>query len=173
MLMMLDSVHGVEEIKDAVDNMAGKIMEENKAISCLVAVFTQSTNIVSKIVKTVSEIGSRAAESSEKMSSLREVSDSIANFVSVIANISDQTNLLALNAAIEAARAGDQVLGFAVVADEVRLLAQNTGNATTEISGLIDIIDGDSPTAARQIGKLCEHTAEIAQQNDVLDQSYK
>ncbi|MFT6734427.1 MAG: methyl-accepting chemotaxis protein [Polaribacter sp.] len=89
MLMMLDSVHGVEEIKDAVDNMAGKIMEENKAISCLVAVFTQSTNIVSKIVKTVSEIGSRAAESSEKMSSLREVSDSIANFVSVIANISD------------------------------------------------------------------------------------
>jgi len=173
MMMMLESVHGVSQIREAVANMAEKIMEENRAISCLDQVFTQSTTIVSNISTTVKEIGDRAAESSEKMSSLREVSDSIANFVSVIANISDQTNLLALNAAIEAARAGDQGRGFAVVADEVRSLAQNTGNATSEISGLIDTIDADSATAAKQINELCEHTAEIAQQNEVLDQSYK
>ncbi len=171
-LMMINSVQHVGEIREAVANLASNIMEKNQQTLNLNEVFSQSTLALSNISETVGDIGSKARESSEKMSSLREVSDNIANFVSVIANISDQTNLLALNAAIEAARAGDQGRGFAVVADEVRSLAQNTGNATSEIAALIDTIDSDSQMAASQIGDLCDQTDRITEQNKSLGVSY-
>lgn len=173
MLMLLDSMNSVSDIRESVAGLANSIMEKDNAMSNLNEVFTQSTSVLGSISSTVEEIGQRAVESSEKMGSLREVSDSIASFVSVIANISDQTNLLALNAAIEAARAGDQGRGFAVVADEVRSLAQNTGNATSEIGSLIDTIDSDSEMAATQINQLCEYTTTIAEQNSSLGGSYK
>ena len=173
MVMLLDSMNSVSDIQESVAGLANSIIEKDKAMSNLNEVFSQSSSVLSSISTTVEEIGQRAIESSEKMGSLREVSDSIASFVSVIANISDQTNLLALNAAIEAARAGDQGRGFAVVADEVRSLAQNTGNATSEIGSLIDTIDSDSEMAATQINQLCEYTTTIAEQNNTLGGSYQ
>ena len=172
-LMLLDSAKSVNEIRGSVADLADRIIEKSNAMANLNEEFNSSSNVLSSISKTVADIASRANQSSEKMESLRAVSDSIANFVGVITNISDQTNLLALNAAIEAARAGDQGRGFAVVADEVRALAQNTGNATSEIGSLIDTIDSDSSTAAKQIEQLCDYTTSISEQNDNLGVSYE
>jgi len=69
------------------------------------------------------EIHLKVNETSKKILSLGEKSQSIGNITKLIDDIAEQTNLLALNAAIEAARAGEVGRGFAVVAQEVRKLA--------------------------------------------------
>ncbi|HMV41142.1 MAG TPA: methyl-accepting chemotaxis protein [Leptospiraceae bacterium] len=71
------------------------------------------------------------------MSQIKEKTNKITEFTSIISEISDQTNLLSLNASIEAARAGEYGRGFAVVAMEVTKLAEKTMNSVKEVKTLI------------------------------------
>lgn len=92
-------------------------------------------------------------ENSTKIKALGDMSNKISNIVKTISSISEQTNLLALNAAIEAARAGEAGRGFAVVADEVRKLAEESGDATEQISTLIENIQTEISASVKSMEK--------------------
>ena len=97
----------------------------------------------------------RSAQSATALvAQLSESSDRIGAVSRLISSIAGQTNLLALNATIEAARAGDLGKGFAVVAGEVKNLAQRSGDATGDITSMIQAIQADSAAAAAALEEI-------------------
>jgi methyl-accepting chemotaxis protein len=109
-------------------------------------------------------------EGADKIGALGEKSKEIGNIVDTINQISEQTNLLALNAAIEAARAGEAGRGFAVVADEVRKLAEESGNATQQISDLIKGIQTEIDSA---VTSMQENTRQVEDGSKGVEEAMK
>jgi len=111
----------------------------------------QGNRAVQETVTKINSIATASRDVADAIQKLGQQSSQIGEIISTITNIADQTNLLALNAAIEAARAGEHGRGFAVVAEEVRQLAEQSGNAATEITNLVNDIRQDVDEAVKAI----------------------
>jgi methyl-accepting chemotaxis protein len=83
----------------------------------------------------------------ETILALSEQTQQIGEIIATVNDIADQSNLLALNAAMEAARAGEAGKSFAVVAGEVRNLAEQSRQATRQVSGILGDIQKAANTA--------------------------
>lgn len=102
--------------KDVVDEMVHAIEDINTSNTALMEQIEGNNQRLSRIVKVIGEIGEKTK---------------------VINDIVFQTKLLSFNASVEAARAGEHGKGFAVVAEEVGRLAQMSGTAAKDISGVL------------------------------------
>lgn len=119
----------------------------------------------------MNEIRQQIQETAKRMKRLGESSQEIGEIVDVITDIAEQTNVLALNAAIQAAAAGEAGRAFAVVAEEVQLLAERSGEATTQIAGLVRTIQGDAQEAAAAMESSIQGVVEGARLSDTAGRS--
>ncbi|EKV29174.1 methyl-accepting chemotaxis sensory transducer [Caenispirillum salinarum AK4] len=143
-----------EEASSNVQTVAAASEELHASIAEIGRQVSQSSNIAHDAVR-------EAQRTDEMVRGLAEAATKIGTVVAMITDIAEQTNLLALNATIEAARAGDAGKGFAVVAHEVKALANQTSNATGQISAQITEIQNATQDTVDAIGSISRIIGEI------------
>ncbi len=141
----------IEELGGSIQSVADRAREQDQISEANAEAMKQLNGLTQELAalseRTTAELREtlQAAErgeqelgvAAEKINSIQENSDRVAEIVTVINGIADKTNLLALNAAIEAARAGEEGRGFSVVADEVGKLAELSSRNAKEIERMI------------------------------------
>ncbi len=155
------------EVSADAARVAGTVGNNVQAVAAAVEELAASVREISMQVQNALQVSESAAKRAEgtvnMVSGLVQSATRIGDVVTLITDIAGQTNLLALNATIEAARAGDAGKGFAVVAGEVKNLANQTANATGEISQQVTAIQKATEDAAREIGDISSTIHNISQ----------
>ncbi|WP_181905283.1 methyl-accepting chemotaxis protein [Aestuariispira insulae] len=135
--------------------------EASGNVQTVVAATTELSASIQEISRQINHAASAAQDAvrtasstNDKIESLAVKAQSIGEVVSLINDIAEQTNLLALNATIEAARAGDAGKGFAVVANEVKSLANQTAQATEQITRQISGIQSETDGSVMAIREI-------------------
>ena len=90
------------------------------------------------------------------MKALEEYTANMQTIIDLITSVASQTSLLALNASIEAARAGEAGRGFEVVATEISVLANQTQQATVNITEVIQNVSSKLNIAVGAVGQLMD-----------------
>lgn len=142
-----ESMSAMEEMSSMIASTTQYAEECNRITS---TVDTKTKAGVSTMREMVGAMDS-IEESNMSLSEISGIIEKIFERTAVIDDIVFKTQLLSFNASIEAARAGQYGKGFAVVAEEVGKLAESSGAAAKEISGLL-------AASRKEVSRIVEET---------------
>lgn len=149
-----DTSDALSKLIGSVQNVTDEINNESKIVSASV----NETNLLISGVNSVAEgiadaaefatsLGALTSESSNDVSALVRIMESIKNssteilgIVKVVTDFAEKTNMLAMNASIEAAHSGTAGKGFAVIAHEIKNLAAASATQAEKIRDNVTII---------------------------------
>lgn len=140
-----ESVSALEQITAMLSSSAENAARSKDASRQSHELSEEGKTSMVRLIEAIAEIRTstesmirRVEEGNARITGITSLIGEIGQKTKIINDIVFQTKLLSFNASVEAARAGEHGKGFSVVAEEVGNLAQMSGNAAKEISGLLE-----------------------------------
>ncbi len=127
-----------------------------------------SLQSVLNTVQGIMGIRTTIRETEKRIKRLGERSQDISGVVSLINSIAERTQILALNASIYAASAGETGRGFVTIADEIQRLAENSREATSNISILVKNIQSET---ADTVATMNEAISQVVKGTQLAEQA--
>lgn len=166
------------ETQNLSSSVAAASEEASVNVQTVAAASEEYAATVEEISRQVAVSAEHSGQASEQalitkssIDELKKTSENIGQVVQLINDIANQTNLLALNATIEAARAGESGKGFAVVATEVKSLANQSADATDNISDQINNIQKNVVTTVEGVDLVTNLINELNEISGSISQS--
>lgn len=130
----------VEEMEQAGKSAAGNANQIVDAAEKTTEASIRGREAVETTNAIILRIKEDSQDISDKSKNLLSAVEEVGNIIRSVNGIAEQSKILAVNASIEAAKAGEFGSGFAVVAQEVKDLAQQSKDATLQITGTLTAI---------------------------------
>ena len=153
----------IEQASTEVEQLGDNAADMHKASENAMSILDELEKINQKTMEAIHIIGEQTQKTNESAAKIKVATD-------MISEIAEETTLLSLNASIEAARAGEQGRGFAVVANQIQKLAEQSADATTQITEVISELVNDAQESVQTMDEVKEV---MNQQSENVSQTEK